>query len=590
MKIDTFFMQVAGLTTLTAGEGAAITLNQANNDFGSVRIVRAGAVTLQDRNALDLAASAIGGALDLRVGGSLSDSGAVSVFGTTTIQAAGQTVVLDAGNVFTGATTITAGGLTLGSTLFGADLRVAAGSGGVRMGTTSVAGALALTSAGAVSGTAAIEVNGTTTLDTGTANVSLTHADNDFRSAVTVVSAGHLALADRNTLALAGAVTGYKTFASAKRDDNTTAIQVGDVVPYYIEAVDANGVPTGAYESGIGTYSAAATLTRTTVLRSSNADAAVSFAAGTKYVGLGLIGSKILQIDNELAVPQPVVPGSQANISTPGSGFAKNFFRSIANRPMPKWVGPTGVDQMYQDSLYDNNWCLYLPNNGTTVGLNYGIAWTSGGTVSHPTPATTAPAKSNQMKRTRWANVVTTTNQVLGLTTAAAAEKTFWRGNAAGLGGFFFHCRFIVELWPAATVRLFVGLSDQTTNPVSSDTLAGNCAGLWHDTTEAATVLNFVRRDGTTATKTAITLTEALQAGSSFDFFMYASPNGSAISYALYDIKNDVWRAVDQSITTNLPTSTAFLGPCAAMSNGTANVTVTTTALGIARLYCQSDY
>lgn len=383
-------------------------------------------------------------------------------------------------------------------------------------------------------------------------------------------------------LTLAGAVTGFRAFSSVMTSPSDTCW-------YALWAVDANGNATGAYEEGLGTYSGANTLTRTTILRSSNANSVVTLAAGTKYVAIASLAQKTLQLDAETTALYPVKPGTDSVPTAPASNFAKMWFKSIANRATPKWMAPSGVDQILQDSIYDNNWCLYLPNNGTTVGLNYGIAWTSAGTVSHPTPATTAPAKTNQMKRTRWANVVTTTNQVLGLTTAAA-EKTFWRGNAAGLGGFFFHCRFIVELWPAATVRLFVGLSDQTTNPVASDTLAGNCCGLWHDTTEAATVLNFVRRDGTTATKTAITLTEALQAGSSFDFYMYAPPNGSAINYALYDIKNDVWRAVDQAITTNLPSSTAFMGPCAAMSNGTANVTVTTTAFGCARLYCQSDF
>lgn len=383
-------------------------------------------------------------------------------------------------------------------------------------------------------------------------------------------------------LTLAGALSGFKTFSSVMTSPSDTCW-------YALWAVDASGNATGDYEEGLGTYSASNTLTRTTVIRSSNSNSVVTLAAGTKYVAIAALAPKTLQLDAETTAGFPVKPGSDALPTTPSSGFAKLWFKSIANRTTPKWMGANGVDHILQDFLSDNNWCLYLPNNGTTVGLNYGIAWTSAGTVSHPTPSSTAPAKTNQMKRTRWANVVTTTNQVLGLTTGAA-EKTFWRGNAAGLGGFFFHCRFIVELWPAATVRLFVGLSDQTTNPVASDTLAGNCAGLWHDTTEAATVLNFVRRDGTTATKTAITLTEALQAGSSFDFYMYAPPNGSAINYALYDIKNDVWRATDQAITTNLPTNTAFMGPCAAMSNGTANITVTTTAIGIARLYCQSDF
>ena len=81
-------------------------------------------------------------------------------------------------------------------------------------------------------------------------------------------------------LTLAGALTGFRTFASLP------GIAVGDTCLYYIEAVDANGNATGAYEVGLGTYSAANELTRTTVIRSSNANAAVSLAAGTKRVGI----------------------------------------------------------------------------------------------------------------------------------------------------------------------------------------------------------------------------------------------------------------------------------------------------------------
>lgn len=77
-------------------------------------------------------------------------------------------------------------------------------------------------------------------------------------------------------LALGGAIVGYKPFSSA--------MSVGDTCYYVIEAVDVTGVPTGDYELGIGTYSAADTLTRTTVQKSSNANAAVVLAAGTKRV------------------------------------------------------------------------------------------------------------------------------------------------------------------------------------------------------------------------------------------------------------------------------------------------------------------
>lgn len=82
---------------------------------------------------------------------------------------------------------------------------------------------------------------------------------------------------------LIGAVDGFRTF-----DSVCTA---GDRVSYVIEAVDANGIPTGDWESGEGTYNGSNVLDRTTVQESSNAGAAVSFAAGSKRVSMQLHGS-----------------------------------------------------------------------------------------------------------------------------------------------------------------------------------------------------------------------------------------------------------------------------------------------------------
>lgn len=84
-------------------------------------------------------------------------------------------------------------------------------------------------------------------------------------------------------LTLAGAVTGFRTFASVMTSPSDTCL-------YALWAVDANGNATGDYEEGLGTYSASNTLTRTTVFRSSNANAAVSLAVGaTKYVAISLL-------------------------------------------------------------------------------------------------------------------------------------------------------------------------------------------------------------------------------------------------------------------------------------------------------------
>lgn len=71
------------------------------------------------------------------------------------------------------------------------------------------------------------------------------------------------------TVTLAGAVTGYQTFA-AVGNANTT---------YYTIAGGAE------WEVGIGTYtSSGTTLSRTTVLSSSNSGSLVSFSVGTKNV------------------------------------------------------------------------------------------------------------------------------------------------------------------------------------------------------------------------------------------------------------------------------------------------------------------
>ena len=279
---------------------------------------------------------------------------------------------------------------------------------------------------------------------------------------------------------------------------------------------------------------------------------------------------------------------------TPSSGFMEFYSKAVCGRSMPKFKGPSGLDSPLQPALFGNRILSFNPSTGTTgtgSGTGFGPAWTSNGTVTHPTPATTAPAVSNQMKRTRYANVVTTTNQQLGPRFAAASEQQFWRGNAAGLGGFFFATRFIVELWAASTCRIFAGLSATSTGSVCiSDTVLNNTCGLWHDTTDpnsGANSFNFVTRDTTTTTKTSIALSNAIAAGNSYDFYMFCPPNGSTIYYRLDDLVNSV--TYEGSTSTTLPQNTAFMQPQVQMSNGTANVTVTTVAIGVAGIYVESD-
>ena len=87
------------------------------------------------------------------------------------------------------------------------------------------------------------------------------------------------------TLTLAGAVTGFETFAAGIGNSNTT---------YY--AVTLPG--TAEFEVGLGTLSSdSSTIARTTIISSSNSDSAVNFSAGTKTIFCTIPASKSVFLD-----------------------------------------------------------------------------------------------------------------------------------------------------------------------------------------------------------------------------------------------------------------------------------------------------
>lgn len=152
---------------------------------------------------------------------------------------------------------------------------------------------------------------------------------------------------------LAGAALGFRAFASV--------CSVSDTVWYYIEAIDTLGKPSGAFEYGIGTYSGANTLTRTTVRGSSNAGAAVDFAAGTKLVGIGMPSTAldggrmieefgILGAGNDAAVLQAAitaVQGTTAFIKIPGNTTIALGTTPVTSAGSVRVVGLGGKDRTY---------------------------------------------------------------------------------------------------------------------------------------------------------------------------------------------------------------------------------------------------
>ena len=121
--------------------------------------------------------------------------------------------------------------------------------------------------------------------------------------------------AGTGTLTLAGVVTGFQAF-SVIGDANTT----------YYGIVDAT---TGDWEVGIGTYTlSGTTLSRTTILSSSNAGSPVNFAANSKDVFVTYPSSKSVYLD---------ASGNVIGLGTPAAFVATNV------TGLPLTTGVTGV-------------------------------------------------------------------------------------------------------------------------------------------------------------------------------------------------------------------------------------------------------
>ena len=192
---------------------------------------------------------------------------------------------------------------------------------------------------------------------------------------------------------LAGAVTGYQTFASVLATADTT----------YYTIADQGGVN---WEVGLGTFTSPSTLARTTILSSSNAGSAVSFAAGTKSVfitypagrsvlsnssgvvpvNVGGTGAATLTANNVIlgngtSAVQFVAPGTTGNVltsngttwasTTPATGpatYVRTAFTATAGQTTFTVAYTVGAVEVFVNGILLNS-ADYTASNGTSVVL-----------------------------------------------------------------------------------------------------------------------------------------------------------------------------------------------------------------------------
>ena len=252
------------------------------------------------------------------------------------------------------------------------------------------------------------------------------------------------------------------------------------------------------------------------------------------------------------------------------------YAKKIAGRMVPKTIGPTGSDVPLQNAVWQTMITEWTQNNAT-AGVWKNTVGASAGTFTTALPTTTSLYTSQ--KRARYANVVTTTNQVLGL---CNTEAQFFAGNTAGQGGFFFHTRCGFDVWTNAG-RFFAGMATGTTVISAEPSALNNTVGFCIDAADATGAISFLTRS-TSATKASTGFSAAT--GKGYDLYIYLPPNSSSYGWRIVDINAGTEAsgtatatppAVNTMLTANVLASNAALTP------------VTSIQLGISKIYVETE-
>jgi hypothetical protein len=268
--------------------------------------------------------------------------------------------------------------------------------------------------------------------------------------------------------------------------------------------------------------------------------------------------------------------------STPPAGDMVFYSKNVAGRLLPKIKGPSGLDTRLQPALDGNGVICILPQTSTTFTPLGTATFTAVGTVSHP-----AIAAGSLRASTRRA-IVTSAATANSASELRVAATQCWRGDAAGLGGFFMSMRFGCSS-AVAGQRLIVGLTSTTTAISTTQSPSGLtlCVFVGNDAADAN--LNVMHNDGA-GSCTKIDLGASFPVPSSvnnalYEVVFFAPPNASTIGYRVTRL--DTGDVAAGTLSTDLPPSTTFLAPHIYVNN---NAVASAVILDFYRYYLETDY
>ena len=293
-------------------------------------------------------------------------------------------------------------------------------------------------------------------------------------------------------------------------------------------------------------------------------DADMTWDATGNTLGLGGVNTGI-----EIA-------GITAEPAAPAAGKARLYFKSIAGRMSLKSKGPSGLDSNYQTAVWGNTqyrWTM----TGAVAGVWQNAVGSGAGTFTTAAPTTTSLFTT--IRRTQYANVVTTLQQVLG---QRITENLFFRGALAGHGGFFFATRMGFDVWTNGA-RFFAGMHTGSGVISADPSLLNNTVGFCVDAADNG-LISFLTR-GTAATKASTGYT--IVSGKGYDLFIYCAPNSTQYSWRIVDI--NAGTEASGVATLNLPTNT-IMQAAGVLASNAALATVTAVQVAVNGIYVETDY
>lgn len=268
-------------------------------------------------------------------------------------------------------------------------------------------------------------------------------------------------------------------------------------------------------------------------------------------------------IDSEIGIPVVAAP------ATPGANVANLFAQDIASVEFLAYLDSYGQKTALQTFLGRNKTSFASANGNSTTLSAFGLAITGTGTATAKNVATTGLNASM-----RGLDYLVTTAATTAVAGFRGAANQFWRGNAAGLGGFFYINRWAPATGVAtASHRAFDGLGSSTAAPTdvepSSQT---NIIGMGWDAADA----NVQLMVNGTGTATKIDLGASFPVPTAnytnvYELSLFCPANGGTVYYEVRELVSGA--VAIGSVSANLPAATTLLNPrgyCSA--GGTSSV------------------